>query len=160
MNFTIDTTTILFILLALAILVLAGMVVRLNSRLQKFLIGAKAENLDDSMSSIRASLKEFTDFKDGMETYLTSVETRLRKSVQAVYTVRFNPFKGSTDSGGNQSFATAFINEGGDGVVICGLYARERISIFSKPLRKGASEYELSLEEKEAVQGAMKMLSK
>ena len=158
MNFTIDPTTIIFIILALAILVLAFMIAQLNSKLKKFLVGSDAKNLGESISSIDASLKEFETFRKEMGTYLATVENRLRKSVQAVHTVRFNPFKGTTDSGGNQSFATAFLNEGGNGVVISTLYVREHIRIFSKPITKGTSEYELSAEEKEAVDGAMKMV--
>lgn len=158
MNFTIDSTMIIFIILTIAILVLASMIVSLNNKLKKFLIGNKAENLGDSLSSIDTSLREMETFKIEMEKYITSVEARLKKSVQAVHTVRFNPFKGTTDSGGNQSFATAFLNESGTGTVISTLYARERMSIFSKPITKGVSEYELSPEEKDAVLGALKIV--
>ncbi len=158
MNLPIDTTTIIFTLLAVAILILVGMIVQLNGRLKKFLVGNKVENLSGSLASIDSSLQGLELFKSELETYLTTVEKRLKKSVQAVHTVRFNPFKGTTDSGGNQSFATAFINEHGDGVVVSSLYAREHVRIFSKPIAKGISEYELSDEEKEAVDGAIKMV--
>lgn len=144
MNFTMDPIIITLIILALIVLVLAYMVYALNSKLQKILVGEKVENLNHFK-------KEITD-------YLETVENRLKKSIQAVHTVRFNPFKGTTGSGGNQSFATAFINEKGDGVVVSSLYAREHVSIFSKPIVKGASEYELSDEEKEAVDTAVKMV--
>lgn len=157
MNFTMDATTITLIILVLIVFVLIYMIFELNKKLQKFLVGSSSGNLDESMTAITASLKELETFKSGMETYLTSVEGRLQKSVQAVYTVRFNPFKG-TGSGGNQSFATAFLNQEGTGAVISTLYAREHISIFSKPIVKGVSEYELSTEEKEAVDGAMKIV--
>ncbi len=158
MNFAIDTNTIILIILAAAIIVLAFMVVSLHTKLKKFLIGNNVDNLGDSIASVNSSLKEFTQFRSEMEKYLESVETRLRKSVQAVHTVRFNPFKGTTDSGGNQSFATAFLNESADGVVISTLYSRERISVYSKPIIKGASDYELSDEEKEAVNKAAQMV--
>ncbi len=97
-------------------------------------------------------------FKKELETYLTTVESRLKKSVQGIHTVRFNPFKGSTGSGGNQSFATAFLNELGDGVVVSSLYAREHVSIFAKPIVRGKSEFELSEEEAEAVKVALSMV--
>ncbi len=145
-------------LIFVAVLILIGMIIQLNNKLKKFLVGNKAENLNDSIVYLDTSVKELGAFKKEMETYLTAVESRLRKSVQAVHTVRFNPFKGTTDSGGNQSFATAFLNESGNGVVISTLYARERVSIFSKPITKGVSQYELSLEEKEAVSVALKMV--
>ena len=92
-----------------------------------------------------------------MEAYLTTVEKRLRKSVQSINTVRFNPFKG-TGSGSNQSFSTAFLNEEKDGVVISSLYSREHISIYSKPIKGGNSEYEMSDEEKESLENAKGML--
>ena len=81
----------------------------------------------------------------------------MKKSVQAVSTIRFNPFKGN-GSGGNQSFATAFLNEDTDGVVISSIYSREHTSVFSKPINKGVSEYELSGEEKEAIENAKKQI--
>lgn len=152
-----DLYIIAFGVLTLAILLLLIMIMDLKNKLKKFLIGSGTENLTESMESIRGSLKESQTFQEEMRDYLITVEKRLKKSVQAVYTVRFNPFKG-TGSGGNQSFATAFLNENGDGAVISTLYAREHISIFSKPVKKGVSEYELSEEEKEAVAGAMAMV--
>ena len=160
MNLAISTPDIYIIafgVLTVAILILSIMIIDLKSTLKKFLIGSKTENLTESIESIQSSLKETEIFQEEMRNYLTTVEKRLKKSVQAVHTVRFNPFKG-TGSGGNQSFATAFLNESGDGAVISTLYAREHISIFSKPVKKGISEYELSEEEKEAITGAMTMV--
>jgi hypothetical protein len=92
-----------------------------------------------------------------MQEYLLTVEKRLKKSVQAVNTVRFNPFKG-TGSGSNQSFSTAFLNEERNGVVISSLYSREHISVYSKPVVAGKSEYELSDEEKESLDKALGLL--
>jgi hypothetical protein len=85
-----------------------------------------------------------------MEGYLHIVEERLKKSIRGVETVRFNPFKGTGD-GGNQSFATALIDEEGNGVVISSIFARDRTSIFSKPIYKYVSSHELSEEELEAI---------
>jgi hypothetical protein len=81
------------------------------------------------------------------------VESRLRRSNQAVETIRFNAFRDS-GVGGNQSFATAMINENGDGVVISSLYSRERVSVFSKQVSSFNSEIELSEEERKAISGA------
>jgi len=158
MNIIFDLNTIIFIILVIAIIVLAIFVTNLNSKLKIFIVGKNAENLGDSISNMNNSIEGLEKFKNEIETYLGTVEKRLKKSTQAVYTVRFNPFKG-TGSGGNQSFATAFLNENSDGVVVSSLYARERVSIFSKPIKGGISEYELSEEEKEAVDGAMKSLA-
>ncbi len=157
MNFTMDITTIGLIILLIAVIVLIVMIVKLQKKLNSFLIGSSSTNLDDSINSINASIKEFEKFKSELEKYLTTVEKRLKKSVQAVQTVRFNPFKGN-GSGGNQSFATAFINEDSNGVVISSLYSREHVSVYSKPIKNGVSEYELSEEEKQAVAEARKSI--
>ncbi len=82
-----------------------------------------------------------------------TIDKKLSRTVSGNETVRFNPFQGA-GLGGNQSFATALINAEGDGVVISSLYSRDRVSIFSKPIKKFSSEYELTAEEKEALQKA------
>ena len=43
------------------------------------------------------------------------------------------------------------LNEDGDGVVLSSLYARDRMSVFAKPIKNNKSEYELSNEEKEVL---------
>ena len=93
------------------------------------------------------------DFEDEqLVKYLETVEKRLKKSVQGIGIIRFNPFE---DAGSNQSFSVAFLNEEGDGVVISSLYSREKVSVYAKPIKKGESEYSLSDEEKEAVKTAL-----
>lgn len=157
MNFTMDSTTIAFGILVIAVFVLIGIVANLHFKLRKFLIGSSVKNLDESISSMNSSIKELENFRIELEKYLVTVERRVKKSVQAIHTVRFNPFKG-TGSGGNQSFATAFINEEGNGVVVSSIYSRDHVSVFSKPIKNGVSEFELSGEEKEAIVEAVKLV--
>ena len=78
-------------------------------------------------------------------------KTKLRKSIRGLETIRFNPFP---DQGSNQSFAIGMLNEEGDGVVLSSLYSRDRMSVFAKPIKNSKSEYELSAEEKNALQKA------
>jgi hypothetical protein len=125
--------------------------------MKRFLIGKSSTNLDESIESVNKSIKDLDAFRSELEKYLATVEKRLKKSVQAVHTVRFNPFKG-TGSGSNQSFSTTFLNEENDGVIISSLYSREHVSIYSKPVKKGVSEYELSDEEKNGLNEAKKLL--
>lgn len=127
------------------------LLIRSEVRLSKFLKGKKAETLEDSIISIDNELKTLLSFRKEIETYLKTVEFRLQRSIQGVHTLRFNPFKG-TGEGGNQSFVTAFLNEQGDGVIISSMYSRDHISVFSKPIIHFKSTYELSAEEKEALE--------
>lgn len=132
------------------ILLLIIWIIRLEVKFHRLTAG-KSGNLEDSIMVLKGNQKEAEKFMSEMEKYLTDVEKRLQKSVQAVETVRFNAFDGV---GANQSFATALVNQHGDGVVLSSLYGRERTSVFSKPIKGHTSEHGLSDEEKQAVKKA------
>ena len=129
----------------------------MHMKLKKFLVGIDSKHIGDSLTHVSADVQDLQLFRNELESYLTGVERRLKKSLQSVHTVRFNPFKG-TGGGSNQSFSTTFINEEGDGVIISSLYSREHVSVFSKPIKKHSSEFELSDEEKESLENAKKGL--
>ncbi len=146
-------------LLILAIITLALWVFRLEWRIKKMLHGGKVDTIEQALTALSDGHSDFRTFEKSMEAYLEGVESRLRKSVQRIETIRFNPFKGNGD-GGNQSFATAFINEEGDGTIVSSIYTRDRMSIFSKPVSKFASSYELSQEEKQVLENVRNSFSR
>lgn len=71
--------------------------------------------------------------------------------VQKIGVVRFNPF---SNTGGDQSFALALLDGGDSGIVILSLHGREGTRIYIKPIKGGRSLYELSREEKQAIEEA------
>src|SRR3989344_4779001 len=78
-------------------------------------------------------------------------EDALPKGIRKVGLVRYNPF---SDTGGDQSFALALLNDKNDGVVISSLYGREMNRIYAKPIQGGGSQYQLTEEERTAIQDA------
>jgi hypothetical protein len=138
------------VLSGLIIILLIIWIVRLEIKFHRLTAG-KSDNLEESITHLKDNQKEAERFMHEMQKYLTDVEKRLQNSAQAVETVRFNAFDGV---GANQSFATAIINQHGDGVVFSSLYGRERTSVFSKPLKNHTSDHGLSEEEKLAVKKA------
>lgn len=148
-----DPLIIAIIILSIITTILLIVVVNLHRKLKRFLIGIDSKHISDSLDSVSKDLKDLQSFKSELETYLEEVERRLRKSIQSVHTIRFNPFKG-TGGGSNQSFATTLISEEGDGVIISSLYSREHVSVFAKPLKGHATEYELSDEESDSLEKA------
>lgn len=143
--------------LSAVLIFLVVWIMRLERKIKKFTKGKDGKSLEGSMVSLKAEQDNLMNFRKDTENYLKDAEKRLRRSAQSIETIRFNPFKGD-GSGGNQSFATAFLNENGDGLVMSSLYARDRVSIFSKPIKKFSSEFELSGEEKKVVDNAKKKL--
>lgn len=126
-------------------------VLSIEFRLKKFFKGKKAQDLESVLNDLNNDLKKLDVSKNEIEKYLQTVERRLKISIQHVGILRFNPYE---LSGSNQSFAIAFLNENGDGVVISSLYSREGVRTYAKPIKKYASEYALSDEENEAIKKA------
>lgn len=140
-----------FVLTAIAILMGAVWVIITEKRLKRFFLGKKAKDLEDTINILEAEINKLNNAKEEIEKNITSINSKLKKSIRGLETIRFNPFK---DQGSNQSFAIGMLNEENDGLVISSLYSRERMSIFAKPIKNGKSEYELTTEEKEALQKA------
>ena len=151
-------SNILLGILALLVLVLTIDTASLRWKIKKMLRNDKNVNFGESVISIDRDIKDLGKFRKEMESYLVNLEKRVRRSAQVAETVRFNAYR-DAGVGGNQSFATAIVNENGDGVVFSSLYSRERASIFSQQLSKFNSDIELSAEERRAVSGAKAKLS-
>jgi hypothetical protein len=122
-------------------------------RFKKFFAGTKARNLEEIIMLVGKKLNEIEETQEKIDKHLVIVDDRLNKSIRNIETVRFNPF---VDAGGNQSFAISFMNDEKNGVIISSLYARDRMSIFAKPIVSGKSEFELSSEEKEVLDRSIK----
>ncbi len=80
------------------------------------------------------------------------LEVRSRGSLQHVGLVRFNPFD---DTGSDQSFAIAFLDDRRDGIVLSSLHGRGQTRVFAKPVEGGESSHALSQEEAEAIRIAV-----
>ena len=142
--------------ISILVYILSGVIVILllwigltEYRFKKFFAGTKARNLEEVMITLGQEMKEIKNTQDKINNHLVIVDSRLNKSIRSVEAIRFNPF---LDAGSNQSFAISFLNDEGDGVVMSSLYARDRMSIFAKPIVGGKSEFELSAEEKEVLE--------
>ena len=137
-----------FLLPASAILLLLVWVIRLEIKLRRFLQGKDAKNLEDLICETLETVKQTDRINEEITEHLLKVEERLRRSVQHVKTIRFNPFP---DQGGNHSFATAFLDERGNGAVVSSLYSRDKVSVYAKPIVNRQSDYELTEEEQAAL---------
>ena len=84
---------------------------------------------------------------------LAELKKKNEKNLQKVGMVRFNPFR---EAGGDQSFSIAVLDSDNNGFVITSLYGYDANRIYAKPVANGASSYSLSLEEKEALNKAIK----
>lgn len=97
---------------------------------------------DENSESVKALEKE-----------IKRIDWEGKRHVQKVGIIRFNPFK---EIGGDHSFSLAILDGELSGVIITCLHTRERTRVYMKAIKKGKSELELSLEEKKALEKAIK----
>lgn len=142
-----------FLLAFIAVVMLLG----LRRRLRRLALGRNG-SIEESIAVLARDSKEMKEFRAELEKYLKLAESRLRTSVRGIGVVRFNPF--TSGQGGNQSFATAFLDEQGSGVVFSTLYSRDRVGVYAKPVEGGASTFELTDEEKMAIDRAEQQVAK
>ncbi len=100
------------------------------------------KTVEDARRDVDLLAKELNQLKDDSVFHVSKVGL-----------IRFNPFG---DTGGNQSFALALLDERGDGVVLSSLHGRDRTRSYAKPVKNGKpGDFELSEEEVLAVKKAM-----
>lgn len=158
LNSVISAENLIIAFLGLLVILLAWWVIRIENKLNKVLLGKNAKTLDDSLETVTKNLQTLNGSRRQTEGRLAKLEEQTTQSIRGVETLRFNPFAGD-GSGGKHSFATAFLSEKGDGVVISSLYTRERTNMFSKQLSRFQPSQELSEEETEAVNRAKQRIN-
>jgi hypothetical protein len=144
---SIESPHVTYALIA-TIVILLVLAIRLELRIKRLLRGNNVKDVEETIVSALEDIKNLTESKKEIEREIGSIKNKIRRNIQTAGTVRFNPFQ---DVGGNQSFASAFIDDHGDGVVLSSLYSRDKVSVFAKPIKQLKSEYELSEEEKDAI---------
>lgn len=132
-------------------LILIMWILYLEIRLKKFFKGGSGENLESVLTALIKSVKNLEERTNALYGKSLEHDARLKNCVQKTAVVRFNPFR---NAGSDQSFSLTLLDEEKNGIVISSLYGREINRIYAKPVKEGASEYQLTEEEKEAIQRA------
>ncbi|HSK94718.1 MAG TPA: DUF4446 family protein [Candidatus Angelobacter sp.] len=109
-------------------------------------------SLHDRLAGNAIALDRATQRMGEIEALQATIEARSQRSLQHIGMVRFNPFE---DTGSDQSFAIALLDDHRDGVVISSLHGRANTRLFAKPVAGGTSEHHLSDEEAQAIRVAI-----
>jgi C4-type Zn-finger protein len=109
--------------------------------------GARIETLEEAITQIEGLIEELKSAEDRIK----NLEEKSNFSFQKFKLVRYNPFE---DRGGDQSFSLAMLDKENNGFVISSIFINGDTRIFAKPVEKGKSTYELSEEEKKAIEKA------
>lgn len=146
------------IILVLAGLCLVAMLVmqslqmsRLRRRIDQLTGGVETGDLEAVLGAHLATVHDVVQDLDDLTARMAVVESLARHHFSKSGLIRFNPFP---DTGGNQSFALALLDESDDGVVISSLHSRTGTRIYGKAVVGGKADTSLSAEEQEAVDEA------
>ena len=145
MIFTIEEI-VLYTLLSVNILFVLWLT-RLEIKSKDIKVMKDKKSLRNKLNSIEEKIEALYQFENKTVDGLHILENKLKDNIQNVEIIRFNPFK-NDGIGGDQSFAITLLNKKGSGVIISSLYARDKVSVFAKPIENWQSKYELSEEEK------------
>ncbi len=119
---------------------------------QKLTAGITKENLMKVLEEHFSRVEDLEQATNMIKKDIEGIKREDLTHIQRVGLIRFNPFD---DTGGNQSFALALLNDQGNGVVISSLHSRETTRIYGKPVKNfSESGFEFSAEEKQAIESA------
>lgn len=142
------------IFLFLWLTVISFLLFRVKSNWQKIQQGQKNLNLVQIFENILKRQDLTTKNIARLAQEIEQVGHLTKSSFQKSALIRFNPFE---DTGGDQSFVVALLNAKNNGFVISSLHSRNGTRIYAKEITGGkGSQHELSKEEKEVVEKAVK----
>ena len=140
--------TNIVLIVATAVNIIATM--RIKNKYIKFMkkLG-NGNNIDEMLKQYLNDVKDVKKDNSEIKAYYTKLDSDIASCIQKVGIVRYNAFR---DVGSDLSFAIALLDRENNGVVLNGLYGSESSNIYAKPVKKGLSKYQLSDEEKSAIE--------
>jgi hypothetical protein len=134
--------------LVLMLVLQAMQISRLRQRLDLLTRGSDGESLEAVFDAHLETVHQVGRDLDELTARTAVLESSARHHFARLGLVRFNPFP---DTGGNQSFALALLDESEEGFVVSSLHSRTGTRIYAKAIVGGKADTSLSTEETEAM---------
>ena len=142
----IGTNIVLIVATIVNIMVMIGIKNKYIKFMKKL---GNGNNIDEMLKQYLNDVKDVKKDNSEIKAYYTKLDSDIASCIQKVGIVRYNAFR---DVGSDLSFAIALLDRENNGVVLNGLYGSESSNIYAKPVKKGLSKYQLSDEEKSAIE--------
>lgn len=124
----------------------------LERKYNKFMSGSDEKNMENLLIELIENVKKVQNSNKLNKDTLINHKKILNKCLQKTGIIRYKAFE---DTGSDQSFSIAFLDQNDNGLVISSIYGRNISTTFAKSINKGESKYALSDEEKKALKEAM-----
>ena len=132
------------VLLASSLFVILCYVFYLDHKIVLLTRGESGASLEEVIKKCIASVSTIEERNELISKHALTLNDKVSHAIRNVQTIRYKAFD---QSGSNQSFSIALLNEQGNGVVISSLHSHDRMSTFAKPVENYISTYELTEEE-------------
>lgn len=133
--------------------ILSFLIWRQNNFLQSLFPKSGERDIRRKFEEVLETIEKFDKSLDSLKGQVLDLENKGLKHIQRVELLRFNPYG---DTGGDQSFVIALLDDKGSGMVITSLHARSGTRIFAKEVIEGKSgKYKFSVEEERVINKAM-----
>lgn len=109
-----------------------------------------ASDVDRRLAALGQEVADSVDRLDGRDAEL---DQRLRGAITQCSVVRYDAMGEMT---GRQSSSVALLDSHGNGVILSSILHREQARLYAKPVTDGRSEFDLSPEERQALETAMR----
>lgn len=110
--------------------------------------GADGQNLAAALEAHSRRQQANEQRIAALETRAENLDGRLKQSITRLRLIRYRAFE---DTGGDQSFTLALLDEADNGALITGIHGRGGVRVYGKPIASGSSSYKLTAEEAQAI---------
>jgi hypothetical protein len=153
-----EQNEIAILILAFFVTVFFIWIIVLHFRFNRLIKGSNKRTIEDSLVNIYKYIESSNLESKKINEAIRKLQLKMSKSPRGFGIVNFKAFDG-IKSGGSNSFAVAFVNDSGSGIVLSTFHARDRVNVFSKEIKSFKSEVMLTEEEQEALTKAKDSLS-
>jgi len=145
-----ETTELIFFLITVAYLIgLTYFLVRVRNHYHNLIKISGKVNLTEILEAILDKLKENRQDLDNIKKQIDILKNDSRLHIQKVGILRYNPF---SNTGGDQSFVVAVLDDSDSGIVLTSLHNRESTRWYAKNVKEGkGTDFQLTEEEKKAI---------
>jgi hypothetical protein len=143
---------LLVLILFIVIIVNRKSIKRIENRLKKLTRGIDNVNIEELVKSYMDRVESSaSETKEVKKLYL-DIQGKVNQCIQNVSIIRYKAFE---DVGSDLSFSIAMLDNNKDGFVITSIYGRNESTTYAKPIDKGISRYDVSIEEETVLKNAI-----
>lgn len=135
------------------LVILSVLIWRERNFLQSFFPKSADRDIRKKFEELLETIAGFKAHAHLLDNKIVDLEQNGVRHIQKVELLRYNPYQ---DTGGDQSFSIALLDDQGNGIVVTSLHTRSGTRVFAKPVIKGKShKYDFSAEEEQVVKKAL-----